>query len=197
MLHYILKSIFARSNSFCMIASPVAVDGQVLFQKGAKISFKFFSQIYTRDPRPPIPPCVMASSAMGLNFGDLGFLPTTLPREYTKQMCSWSSCAMGQFNLCLSSHSDRSTCRLHAHLTNHDYFDYGEKTPMHFEPHAGIEMAQVLGSLVYVLWVLFFFCKQEFVFLNILQYLPNKQQQEAALPIFLSSISSTDCNKCH
>ena len=32
---------------------------------------------------------------------------------------------------CLSSHSYRTTCRLHTHLTNHDYFDFGKnpKTP--------------------------------------------------------------------
>ena len=34
------------------------------------------AQIYTRDPRPPIPPCVMVLSAMGLFWGSSGFLPT-------------------------------------------------------------------------------------------------------------------------
>ena len=34
-------------------------------------------QIYTRDIKLPIPPRVMASSAMGLNFGVFGFLPTS------------------------------------------------------------------------------------------------------------------------
>ena len=30
------------------------------------------------------------------------------------------------FYMCLSSRPDRSTCRKHMHLTNHDYFDYGK-----------------------------------------------------------------------
>ena len=55
-----------------------------------------------RDPRPAIRPCVMVSSAMGLNFGFFGFLPTT----HTKQMRSRSSRAMRLFvclHVCLSS----------------------------------------------------------------------------------------------
>ena len=34
---------------------------------------------------------------------------------------------------------------------NHGYFDYGKKSKdPQFEPHAGIKMAQVLGSPVYI-----------------------------------------------
>ena len=56
----------------------------------------------------------------------------------------------GVFYACLSSGSDRSRCRWHTHLTNYGYFDYEGKNPdtppPQFERHAGIKMAQVLGS---------------------------------------------------
>ena len=45
-----------------------------------------YSQIYTRDPRPPIPACVMASSATGLKLGVFGFLPTVHAKTHAKQM---------------------------------------------------------------------------------------------------------------
>ena len=47
--------------------------------------------IYTRDTRFPIPPRVMASSAMGLNLGDSGFLPTIHAKANAKQIRSRSS----------------------------------------------------------------------------------------------------------
>ena len=43
-----------------------------------------------RDSRTPIPPRVMASSAMGLNLGVFGFLPTTHAKANAKQMRSQS-----------------------------------------------------------------------------------------------------------
>ena len=57
------------------------------------------SQVYTRDTRLPVPLCVMASSAMGLNMRVFGVLPTTHTKSNAKQV--WSQ----------SSHSDRSTGR--------------------------------------------------------------------------------------
>ena len=45
--------------------------------------------------------------------------------------------------------------RLHTHLTNHGYFDYG-KNEDQIEPRAGIKMAQGLVSLVYYLWLYHF-----------------------------------------
>ena len=47
-------------------------------------------QIYKGDPRPRIPPCVMASSAMGLRLGVFGFLPTTHAKTNAKRMRPWS-----------------------------------------------------------------------------------------------------------
>ena len=43
------------------------------------------TQYYSRDPRPPIPPHVMALSAVGLNLGVSGFLLTTHAKTNTKQ----------------------------------------------------------------------------------------------------------------
>ena len=88
-------------------------------------------QIYKGDPRPRIPPCVMASLAMGLKLGSFGILPTTHTKANTKLMCPLSSCAVQYFMCVLSSRSDRSGCRWYMHLTNRGYFDYGKnlKTP--------------------------------------------------------------------
>ena len=59
-------------------------------------------QIYPRDPRLPIPSRVMASSAMGLNLGVFGFLPTTHAKTNAKQMRSRSSRAVRRFTrVCL------------------------------------------------------------------------------------------------
>ena len=68
----------------------------------------------------------MASSAMGLNLGVFGFLPTIHVKTNTKQMRPRSSRTMRHFNVCLSLRSDRSRCRWHTHLKNHIYFDYGK-----------------------------------------------------------------------
>ena len=59
-------------------------------------------QIYTRDPRPPLPLCVMASSAMGLNLGVFVFLPTMHAKTDAKPMHPQSSCAMRRFMHVLS-----------------------------------------------------------------------------------------------
>ena len=55
------------------------------------------SQIYTGDSRPPIPPCVMALSAMGLKLGGLRVLPTTHAKMNTKQMHPQSSRTVRHF----------------------------------------------------------------------------------------------------
>ena len=52
------------------------------------------AQIYTRNTRLPIPPHVLASSAMGLNLGVFGFLPTAHAKANAKQMRSRSLCAL-------------------------------------------------------------------------------------------------------
>ena len=54
------------------------------------------------------------------------------------------------FYACLSSRSHSSRCRWHTHLTNHSYFLLQEKPKDPFQPHAGVKMAQVLGSPLYI-----------------------------------------------
>ena len=82
------------------------------------------SQIYTTDPRPPILPHVVTWSAMGINLGVFGFLPTTRAKTNAKQIGSQFFAHRAGFNVWLSSCSDCSTCRQHTHLTIHNYFDY-------------------------------------------------------------------------
>ena len=99
-------------------------------------------QIYTRDPRPPIPLRVMALSAMGL----FGFLLTKCAKTNAKQMRPRSSCAMRRFTrvyLYAQTAVDASD--------EPWVFWLREKLEdPQFEPHAGIKIAQVLGSLVYI-----------------------------------------------
>ena len=59
----------------------------------------FTPLIYTRDPRPPISPRIMAPSAMGFNFGVFKFLPTTQAKISAKQMRSQSLHAVRHFVL--------------------------------------------------------------------------------------------------
>ena len=69
-----------------------------------------------------LPPCVMASSAMALNFGVFRFLPTTHAEIHAKQMRSRSLCAVRRFALV----SHRAQIAVQTHRTNHGYFDYGK-----------------------------------------------------------------------
>ena len=84
----------------------------------------FIPQIYRGDPRPGIPPHVMASSAMGLKLLVFGLLSTTHAKTNVKQMHPRSLRPVQHFNTHVSSHSDHSRCRGHSHLTNQIYFDY-------------------------------------------------------------------------
>ena len=91
----------------------------------------WYPQIYRGDPRPCIPPCVMASSAMGLKLGPLGFCHTRKNKHKTNVFKIFAPHAV--FYAWLSSHSNHMT-----NLTNHGYFDYGKnlKTP-NFSPMPG------------------------------------------------------------
>ena len=116
-------------------------------------------QIYKGDPSPHIPPCVMASSAMGLKLGVFGFLLTTHAKTNTKQICSWSSRVMWHFT--------------HIYLHSQTAVDAGDYAPdkswlfwlqenpedPQFEPHAGIKMAHPRISVGHT-WEcrLVFFC---------------------------------------
>ena len=67
---------------------------------GVQYPLKYIPQItdiYMGDPRPPISPCVMASSAMGLKLGVFGFLPTTHAKTNAIQMPSRSLRAVQHF----------------------------------------------------------------------------------------------------
>ena len=89
------------------------------------------SQIYKGDPRPDIPPRVMASSAMGLKLGVYQILPTTHTHTHTKananKMHPRSLCAVQRFTR-VYLHAQTTA---HTHLMNHDYFDCrrNPKTP--------------------------------------------------------------------
>ena len=81
-------------------------------------------QIYKGDPRPRIPPRVMASSAMGTKLGGIRIL-----RKHTLSCSDPSSYAPDESRLFWSQKKPRLA---------------------QVEPHAGIEMAQVLGSPLYI-----------------------------------------------
>ena len=64
----------------CRVLSPTIVVMKVV------IVVRVGTYIYTRDPRPPISPYVMALSAMGLKLGVFRFLPTTHAKTNAIQM---------------------------------------------------------------------------------------------------------------
>ena len=95
----------------------------------------------------PIPPHVMASSAMGLNLGVFGvFADHTHTQRNTKQMHSRS--CRGAFYL--SSRSNCKTCIVIYTWRTTVILITGKPEDPQIQPHAGIKMAQVLGSLVYI-----------------------------------------------
>ena len=77
--------------------------------------------IYMGEPWPCIPPCVMASLAMGLKLGVFGIC---WPQKQNKMHPQPSRRTV--FCACWSSSSDHSRCRWHTHLRNQGYFDYGK-----------------------------------------------------------------------
>ena len=98
----------------------------------------------TRDPRPPIPPCEMASPPMGLNMGVFGFLPTTHTTANVKG-CKIS--VLHEFVFMLRLQWMQVICA----PDKPRLFSLREKPKdPQFEPHAGIKMVQILGSLVYI-----------------------------------------------
>ena len=52
-----------------------------------KSSGKLFTDTDRKDPRPPMPPCVMGSSAMELQLEVFGFVSTTQVEANTNKMC--------------------------------------------------------------------------------------------------------------
>ena len=84
-----------------------------------------------------------------LSLGVFRFLQTWRGKSKCKNQCVHNLCA----SCCVLC-----VCHLHAQTvvdaeTNCGYFDYEKKKNSEdpqFEPHAGIKMAQVLGSLLYI-----------------------------------------------
>ena len=101
---------FKSSSKACFWQDPLlggstGIQGRVSFKSSSKACFwqdpllgEFYR--YTRgDPRPCIPPRIMASPAMGLKLGVFGFLPTTQTKTNTKQMQPWFLHAVQHFAL--------------------------------------------------------------------------------------------------
>ena len=111
--------------------------------------FLYISQIYTRDPRPPILPRVMESSAMRLKLGVFRFVPITHAKINAKQMRPRSSSAVQRF-LCVYLHIWTAADAGDIHEPWLFWSRGNPKTCIfQFKPHAWIKMVQVLGYLVY------------------------------------------------
>ena len=98
-------------------------------------------QIYTRDPR-PIPLCVMASSAMGLNLGIFWLLPIT----HAKQMRSRT----GGLRMFVFTHRPQYMQVTQAPDEPRLFWLREKPKGPQVMPHAGIKMAQVLWSQVFI-----------------------------------------------
>ena len=106
-------------------------------------------QINTRDPRPPIPPLAMASSAMA-QIGGLRVFADHRRENKCKTNAPTIFASPAAFYAYLSSCSDRSRRIWHTHLTNYGYFDYGKtQRPPIWAPCRNKD-AQALGSLLYI-----------------------------------------------
>ena len=79
-------------------------------------------------------------------FGGLRVLATKHAKKNAGQMCSRSSSTVLHITrVCLHTQTT-----VYVHLLKHSYFDYGKTQDPQIEPHAGIKMPQVLGSVVYI-----------------------------------------------
>ena len=108
-----------------------------------QVSCGINTDIYKGDPRPGIPPHVMASLAMGLKVGVFRF--------YTqKQTRPRSSRAVRHFmHVYLHAQIAVDAGDIHTWRTTVILIQEKPKDPQ-FEHHAGIKMAQVLGSPLYI-----------------------------------------------
>ena len=83
---------------------------------------------------------------MELQLGVCGFLLTTHTVTHTNKMHPRSSYPVRRFTH-VYLHAQTA---VRMHLTNHNYFDRGKPEYPQLQPHAGIMMAQVLESQVYI-----------------------------------------------
>ena len=89
----------------------------------------------------------------GVPFGGLRILADPARKRKRKTNLFAIFALYVTFYVCLSSRSHRSRCRWHTYLTNNGQFDYGQNPKtLNFvlEARAGIKMAQVLGSPLYI-----------------------------------------------
>ena len=96
-----------------LILESLRPCGESLHPNSYKEQLMLSTQIhvYTRDPRPPLLPRVMAWSAMGLKLGVFSFWPTMLTKTMQNQCVHlWSSRSIRYFTHVSSSCSDCSRC---------------------------------------------------------------------------------------
>ena len=115
-----------------------------------KVDFNKYHRYIREIPDLGIQSCVMASSAMEAQFGGLRDFANHTRKNNAKQMYPWYSRAVRHFTHVISSRSDRRRRRWLTHLTNHSYFDNGKTRNPQFVSHAGIKMAQVVWSPLYI-----------------------------------------------
>ena len=77
-------------------------------------------QILKRNPRTPILPCIMASSAVELQLGKFRFLLTTHTRKQRQTKC------VHNLRTHLTPVYLHAQTAAHTHLLNHGYFDRGK-----------------------------------------------------------------------
>ena len=103
------------------------------------ITLRSIPQIYTRDPRPPIPPLC---NGHGTQFGGLQFLHRPHTQKQMQNQCV--------HDLLLSlAHTIEDAVTDALEETWLFLLREKTKTP-NLSPHAGTKMAQVRGSLVYI-----------------------------------------------
>ena len=142
----------------------------------------------------------MALSAMGLKLGVFGFSPTTHAKTNVIQMCPRSLHAVQHFTrVYLHAETAVDASDIRTWRTTVILITGKPKDPQ-FEPHAGIKIAQVLESPVYiygthitdVFQISFKFCQ----FISFLTETSVHIGQAASHPVRLYSVSTNMCPLC-
>ena len=107
-------------------------------------------QIYKGDPRPRISLSEMVSSALGSNWGTLSFCQPHTWKQTQTQMRLWSSRAVQRFtHVYLYAQTTVNAGDICTWRTTVILITEKPKDPQ-FEPRAGMKMAQVLKSFLYI-----------------------------------------------